>query len=78
VSAAGGLPEVVRDGETGLVMGLEADGAAYARAIAALAAKPDRYRAMGEAAARRARAEFTWERWGVRLLEIMNRVRRKG
>jgi len=78
VSAAGGLPEVVRDGETGMVMGLEADGAEYGRAIAALAATPDRYRAMAAAAARRARAEFTWERWSVRLLEIMNRVRRKG
>jgi len=78
VSAAGGLPEVVRDGETGLVMDLEAGAAEYARAVAALAARPERYRAMSAAAVRRARAEFTWERWGVRLLEIMNRVRRKG
>ncbi len=78
VSAAGGLPEVVLHGETGLVMGLEAGAAEYARAIAALAERPDRYRAMAAAAASRARAEFTWDRWGVRLLEIMNRVRKKG
>jgi glycosyltransferase involved in cell wall biosynthesis len=77
VSAAGGLPEVVRDGETGLVMGLEANAPEYARAIAALAARPERYRAMASAAARRARAEFTWERWSSRLVEIMDRVRRK-
>jgi glycosyltransferase involved in cell wall biosynthesis len=78
VSAAGGLPEVVRDGETGLVMGLESGAAEYARALAALAARPERYRAMAAAAMRRARGEFTWERWGVRLVEIMNRVRKKG
>jgi glycosyltransferase involved in cell wall biosynthesis len=77
VSAAGGLPEVVRHGETGIVMGLEAGPEDYAGAIAELAGDPKRYRAMAARAYARARAEFTWERWGERLVDIMQRVRRR-
>ena len=77
VSSAGGLPEVVRDGETGIVMGVESTVEDYARAIIDLAGHPDRYRAMSKAAAERARGRFTWERWSEQLVTIMDRVREK-
>lgn len=75
VSNVGGLPEVVRHDITGMVMGLDSSAEDYANAIIGLAEQPDRYRAMAAAAAAHARANFTWERWGERLVEIMGRAR---
>lgn len=46
----GGVPEIVRDGETGLLPP-EGDAAAFASAVAALLANADARRRMGEAAA---------------------------
>ncbi|MGH7717711.1 MAG: glycosyltransferase family 4 protein [Gemmatimonadaceae bacterium] len=57
----GGLPEVVLDGETGLLVEPENPGA-IARAIEALLRDPERTIAMGQAARRRALTEFGWER----------------
>jgi glycosyltransferase involved in cell wall biosynthesis len=76
VSAAGGLPEVVLHGETGIVMGLESTAEDYARAIIDLVSNPDRYLAMSKAAEARARDRFTWEHWGEQLVKIMDRVRK--
>jgi glycogen synthase len=72
-SDAGGIPEVVVDGETGVLVPLElrpdepmspVDPAAYERALAAaindLVADPDRRRAMGEAGRARAVERFSW------------------
>jgi glycosyltransferase involved in cell wall biosynthesis len=56
----GGLPEVVMDGETGLLVE-PGDLAALTTAIAALLSDPARARAMGEAARLRARDVFGWE-----------------
>jgi glycosyltransferase involved in cell wall biosynthesis len=75
VSNVGGLPEVVLHDITGIVMRLDSTAEDYANAIIRLAEQPDRYRAMAAAAAARARANFTWERWGERLMEIMERAR---
>ena len=75
VSAAGGLPEVVSHGATGIVMKVGSTAEEYARAIIELAGQPDRYREMANAAMVRARANFTWERWGERLVGIMGRAR---
>ncbi len=55
---AGGLPEAVADGETGLLCPPR-DPAALATAITALLADPARARHMGEAGRRRVRAEFS-------------------
>ena len=75
VSAVGGLPEVVHHDVTGIVMGRQSTAEDYAQAIIGLAERPDRYRAMATAAAARARDTFTWERWGQRLMAIMERAR---
>jgi glycosyltransferase involved in cell wall biosynthesis len=60
-SAVGGLPEIVADGETGLVVP-PGDAEALADAIVALAGDLTRARAMGVAGRERAIAEFTPER----------------
>ncbi len=82
-SATGGIPEVVVDGETGLLVPLgelTGDGSAprdaapfehaLATAINALLADPVRRAAMGEAGRRRAAAEFSWKRIAGDTLEL--------
>jgi glycogen(starch) synthase len=56
-SRAGGLPEIVRHGETGLLVDL--DAGAFAAAIAALLEDPAALDRMGRAAWERARATFS-------------------
>ena len=58
VSDVGGLPEIVADGETGVVVPRE-DAGALAAAIVDLARSPARVAALGEAARRRALAQFS-------------------
>lgn len=60
VSDVGGLPEIVADRETGLVVP-PGDERALADALVALASDPERVRAMGAAARRRAVEEFSAE-----------------
>ena len=57
----GGLPEVVRDGRTGVLVA-PGDHVELAEALAALAADPDRRAALGAAAAERLRERFAPER----------------
>jgi alpha-maltose-1-phosphate synthase len=58
-SRTGGIPEVVADGETGLLVPPD-DPAELARALNVLLADPDRADAMGQAGRKRAVAEFSW------------------
>jgi glycosyltransferase involved in cell wall biosynthesis len=60
-SDAGGLPEVVEHGVTGLVVP-RGDANALAQAIGALLADPERRRAMGQAGRERALRLFDWDR----------------
>jgi len=59
-TAVGGVPEVVEDGVTGLLVP-PCDPAALARAVTQLLRDPERARAMGEAARERVEREFTLE-----------------
>ena len=59
-SAVGGIPEVVSDGETGLLV-LPDDPGALAGALNALIADPARATALGRAGRERAVAEFGWQ-----------------
>ncbi len=59
-SRTGGIPEVVADGETGLLVPPD-DPAALAEALNALLSDPDRAQAMGQAGRKRAVAEFGWQ-----------------
>ena len=66
---AGGIPDKVRDGETGrLVAPGDVDG--LAAALADLAADPSRRQEMGRRGRERAEADFTWERIIERVLAL--------
>lgn len=72
---AGGIPEVVRDGETGLLVPV-GDGAALGAAIATLLGDPARAARMGAAA--RARApEFSLEALAMRTRDVYEQVLRR-
>jgi starch synthase len=58
-SRTGGIPEVVAEGETGLLVPPD-DPAELARALNVLVVDPDRADAMGQAGRKRAVTEFSW------------------
>jgi starch synthase len=72
-SAVGGIPEVVADGVTGLLVP-PADPAALADAVNELLADPERARRMGEAGRRRAVDEFSWRAVAERTTALYERL----
>ena len=72
-SAVGGIPEVVVDGETGLLVPPN-DAAALAVAIRRLLAEPELRRRLGEAGRRRAEAEFDLPRFREQHLALYDRL----
>jgi glycosyltransferase involved in cell wall biosynthesis len=75
-SDAGGLPEVVQHGVTGLVVP-RGDTPALAEAIGSLLADPDRRLAMGRAGRERALRLFDWDRTAAQFERIYAEVRAK-
>ena len=78
-SAVGGIPEVVDDGRTGLLVPYtEDDPAAFAAGLAArmseLLADPDRAAAMGRAGRERVLAEFGWPAIAQQTVEVYETV----
>lgn len=74
-SRVGGIPEVVDDGRTGLLVDYTPDDPSgfeqrFAEAVDSLAADPDRTRAMGLAGRRRAVEHFGWDRVAGRTIEL--------
>jgi glycosyltransferase involved in cell wall biosynthesis len=70
---AGGIPEAVADGETGILVPPE-DPGALARAISQLLSNPHRATAMGEAGRRRVRDHFSADRMVEGNLEVYRTV----
>ncbi len=68
-SAIGGIPEVVADGETGLLVPAD-DELALADAMNALLRDPSRAAAMGARGRMRAQAEFSWDRIAAQTAEL--------
>jgi len=78
-SDVGGIPEVVADGETGLLVHYEpADPAGYeaglAAAVTALIADPLKAARFGRAGRQRCIDEFSWSRIAEQTLEIYRKV----
>ncbi len=86
-SAVGGIPEVVEDGATGLLVHVEqvADGtgtpvdedgfaADFAAALTRVLEDPEQARRMGEAGRRRAVEHFSWDTIAERTLEVYRSV----
>ena len=81
-SAVGGIPEVVRDGVTGLLVGYEeADPAGFEAALAealnSVIADPGAARRMGEAGRERAVREFGWDAIARRTVAVYEEVLRR-
>ncbi|HET9465751.1 MAG TPA: glycosyltransferase [Gemmatimonadales bacterium] len=72
-SDAGGLPEVVEHGVTGLVVP-RGDSGALAGAIGSLLENPDRRRAMGQAGRARALRLFDWDRSAEQFEQLYREV----
>jgi glycosyltransferase involved in cell wall biosynthesis len=73
-TAVGGIPEVVLDGVTGLVLPPESGPDAYAAAIAGLIADPARYTAMAWRARQEYEARLNWDVFGARLRDLLVRI----
>ncbi|MGB9252627.1 MAG: glycogen synthase [Mycobacterium sp.] len=78
-SDVGGIPEVVDDGVTGLLVHYDADDAAgyqarIAEAVNALIADPERAVRYGRAGRQRCIAEFSWAQIAQQTLEIYQKV----
>jgi glycosyltransferase involved in cell wall biosynthesis len=72
VAGAGGLSFVIRDGQTGIVLDVDADAKAWADAAESWIDDPERYRAMSIAGLERARDELNWDAWGASLRRILD------
>jgi len=75
-SAVGGIPEVVADGETGLLVPA-GDEAAFATAINALIVDPARAAELGARGRQRAVAEFSWDRIAAQTAELYAELARR-
>ena len=86
-SAVGGIPSVVRDGETGLLVKFDArgdtnfepvDAEQYARdlaeAVDSLLSDPDKMKKMGSAARARVEANFAWQAIARRTLDFYQNI----
>jgi starch synthase len=74
-SRVGGIPEVVSDGETGLLVSPD-DPAALAGALNALVGDPGRAEAMGAAGRKRAAAEFGWDAIAAQTVSLYTELTR--
>jgi phosphatidyl-myo-inositol dimannoside synthase len=72
--ASGGVPDAVADGTSGLLVAQPRDPVAVAATLAALLDDPGRRAAMGEAARRRALAEFDYDVLAARLAAALTRA----
>jgi glycosyltransferase involved in cell wall biosynthesis len=69
-TAVGGIPEIVQDGVTGVLLAAPATPEAVVGGLTPLLADPELRRALGVAAAESFNARFTAERWAQRLRSV--------
>ena len=80
-SRVGGIPEVVVDGETGVLVDYDANDtagfeAALAEAVNAVAGDAERAAAMGAAGLKRAKTDFSWATIAQETVEIYKGLNR--
>jgi glycosyltransferase involved in cell wall biosynthesis len=73
-SAVGGIPEIVEDGRTGLLIRPPLEPDAYATALARLLGDDELRRVLAHRGRERFEAEFTAERWAARLRGLYEEV----
>lgn len=71
VTDVGGLPFVVRDGDTGRVIPSDADSETLADAVESIVANASVYRRMGDAARNRAERELNWDVWASTVADLI-------
>ncbi|MFC8516207.1 glycogen synthase [Streptomyces sp. NPDC057257] len=77
-SRVGGIPEVVDDGKTGLLVDVDDDfEAGLARALDAVTGDPETARRMGEAGRERAVGEFGWDAVARRTVRLYEEILKK-
>jgi glycosyltransferase involved in cell wall biosynthesis len=72
-TTTGGVPSVVRDGVTGILLPPGASATTYADAVAALIASPERYEGMSQAALNDAAERLNWRRWAEEVHAAVSR-----
>ncbi|MFF3374834.1 glycogen synthase [Streptomyces sp. NPDC002680] len=81
-SRVGGIPEVVDDGKTGVLVSLDEDPGAFeadlARALDSVLGDPEGARRMGEAGRERAVGEFGWDAVARRTVRLYEEILKKG
>jgi glycosyltransferase involved in cell wall biosynthesis len=73
-TAVGGIPEIVEDGRSGLLVPPSLTGEAFGAPLARLVAQPAVRRAFADHGRQRFAAEFTAERWAARLRGVYEQV----
>jgi glycosyltransferase involved in cell wall biosynthesis len=67
----GGVPEVVRDGENGYVLPVEARGESYAQMIADIYQNEQRYLHLVQSSRGAFEERLNWDVWGCRVHDIL-------
>lgn len=70
-STSGGIPTIVKHGETGFVLSPDAPPGEFAELILDTFQSPERYRTMALAARQDYRARLNWDSFGMRLTELV-------
>ena len=73
-TATGGVPEVVRDGETGYCLPMEAEGPDFADVIEGLVQDPIKFLAMREAARMDYENRLNWDVWAMGALDAIKQL----
>ncbi len=75
VSDAGGLPSVVLNGVSGVLLPASAGAAEYARVVREIIDDPRRYLELSRGALCRARTILNWDAWADRIVELLSLAR---
>ena len=70
-TATGGVPDVVREGENGHLLPIDADGAAYARLIEEIHEDRDRYRRLRAGSRDNFETRLNWDVWGRKTARLV-------